>query len=59
MQRFVGKKKEKAPVASLDDTSKRLEGRGDSIGEKIAKLDKELLAIKAKLKTTKGPANAR
>lgn len=59
MHRFVGKKKEKAPPTSLEDTSKRLEGRGDTIDAKIAKLDKELAGLKAKIKTAKGPAQAR
>ena len=59
MHRFVGKKKEKAPPTSLEDTSKRLEARGDTIDVKIQKLDKELAAIKAKLKVAKGPAAAR
>lgn len=59
MERFVGKKKDKKPVATLDDTSKRLEGRGESIDVKIARLDKELVGYKKQLKSAKGASAAR
>jgi len=54
MHRFIGKKKPKAPVASLDEATAKMDGRIDSLDEKIAKLDAELLVYRKKLKTAKG-----
>ena len=54
MHRFIGRNKETKPAVSLDDTSKRIQGRGDALQEKINNADRELLVIKDKLKSAKG-----
>eukprot|EP01026_Neomeris_dumetosa_P048684 TRINITY_DN42200_c0_g1_i6.p2 TRINITY_DN42200_c0_g1~~TRINITY_DN42200_c0_g1_i6.p2 ORF type:complete len:220 (-),score=57.39 TRINITY_DN42200_c0_g1_i6:285-944(-) len=57
MQRIFGKKKEKAPPPSIDETTGRLTARGDTLDEKINKLDQELLKHKEMIKKARpGPA---
>jgi len=57
MRRLFGAKKEKPPPPSLDDVSSGMSTRGDTIDEKIRKLDAELLKHKEAIKKTRpGPA---
>jgi charged multivesicular body protein 5 len=58
MQRFVGKKAPTAPAPTLGDGVKMLEARGDTLEQRISKLDKELFEYKKQLKTAKGSAAA-
>jgi len=57
MRRFFGKSKPKGPQPTLDDASKSIEKRGESIDSKIKKLDDELMRYKAQMAKMKpGPA---
>lgn len=56
MKRVFGKKKAAAPAPSLDDTSKGLGGRIDSMDAKIASLETELRGYKDKIKKTNSAA---
>ncbi|XP_075496752.1 vacuolar protein sorting-associated protein 60.1-like isoform X2 [Primulina tabacum] len=57
MMRVFGAKKDKEPQPSLQEFSDRINKRGDSIDEKIKKLDAELARYKDQIKKTRpGPA---
>merc|ERR1719482_2255520 len=57
MDRLFGKAKPAAPKPTLDDASKSLESRGETLDTKIQKLDKELSRYTDQLKKMKpGPA---
>ncbi|KAM7265197.1 hypothetical protein ACFE04_002880 [Oxalis oulophora] len=57
MRRVFGAKKEKEPPPSVQDASDRITKRGDSVEEKIKKLDIELSKYKDQIKKTRpGPA---
>ncbi|XP_075485179.1 vacuolar protein sorting-associated protein 60.1-like [Primulina tabacum] len=57
MRRVFGAKKEKEPQPSLQESSDRINKRGDTIDEKIKKLDTELARYKDQIKKTRpGPA---
>lgn len=56
MKRLFGAKKDAPPPPSLQETTDNLNKRGDSIDEKIRKLDAELVRYKDQLKKTRpGP----
>ncbi|CAN1298177.1 Vacuolar protein sorting-associated protein 60.2, partial [Linum perenne] len=57
MQRIFGSKKNKDPPPSVSDASDRINKRGDTVEEKIKKLDAELNKYKEQIKKTRpGPA---
>jgi charged multivesicular body protein 5 len=57
MKRVFGVKKDKEPPPSLNDASDRINKRGDTVDEKIKKLDAELIRYKEQIKRTRpGPA---
>ncbi|CAM8912979.1 hypothetical protein QQ045_031376 [Rhodiola kirilowii] len=57
MRRVFGAKKDKEPPPSIQDASDRITKRGDSVEEKIKKLDAELSRYKEQIKKTRpGPA---
>ncbi|KAI5648357.1 hypothetical protein M9H77_34362 [Catharanthus roseus] len=57
MKRVFGVKKDKEPPPSIQDASDRINKRGDSVEEKIKKLDAELARYREQLKKTRpGPA---
>ncbi|XP_060212542.1 vacuolar protein sorting-associated protein 60.1-like [Lycium barbarum] len=57
MKRVFGIKKETQPAPSVQDASDRINKRGESVEEKINKLDVELTRYKEQLKKTRpGPA---
>ncbi|ERN06067.1 hypothetical protein AMTRI_Chr05g64460 [Amborella trichopoda] len=57
MKRVFGAKKEKEPPPSIQDASDRINKRGDTVDEKIKKLDAELTRYKEQIKKTRpGPA---
>uniref|UniRef100_A0A7N0T0K3 Charged multivesicular body protein 5 n=1 Tax=Kalanchoe fedtschenkoi TaxID=63787 RepID=A0A7N0T0K3_KALFE len=57
MRRVFGVKKDKEPPPSIQDASDRITKRGDSVEEKIKKLDAELSRFKEQIKKTRpGPA---
>ncbi|KAK9810658.1 hypothetical protein WJX73_008048 [Symbiochloris irregularis] len=57
MKRIFGTKKEKPKPVTLDEASSRLTVRGDTLDEKIAKLDAQLLKHKENIKRARpGPA---
>ncbi|XP_068663374.1 vacuolar protein sorting-associated protein 60.1-like [Aristolochia californica] len=57
MKRVFGAKKEKEPPPSLQDSSDRINKRGENVDEKIKKLDAELSRYKEQIKKTRpGPA---
>jgi len=59
MDRLFGKAKEKAPKPTIQDATGSLEKRGDSVDQKIMKLDKELMRYVDQMKKMKpGPAKA-
>ncbi|XVF12043.1 hypothetical protein REPUB_Repub08aG0080800 [Reevesia pubescens] len=57
MLRVFGVKKDKEPPPSVQDASDRINKRGDSVEEKLKKLDAELSRYKEQIKKTRpGPA---
>ncbi|XVF09360.1 hypothetical protein REPUB_Repub07fG0085900 [Reevesia pubescens] len=57
MKRVFGVKKDKEPPPSVQDASDRINKRGDTVEEKLKKLDAELSRYKEQLKKTRpGPA---
>lgn len=57
MHRIFGVKKQKDPPPSVQDASDRINKRGDTVDEKIKKLDAELARYKEQIKKTRpGPA---
>ncbi|KDP45141.1 hypothetical protein JCGZ_17473 [Jatropha curcas] len=57
MRRVFGVKKDKEPPPSIQDASDRINKRGDSVEEKIKKLDAELTRYREQIKKTRpGPA---
>ncbi|KAL2526056.1 SNF7 family protein [Abeliophyllum distichum] len=57
MRRVFGVKKDKEPPPSVQDASDRINKRGDTVEEKISKLDAELAKYKEQIKRTRpGPA---
>lgn len=57
MKRVFGVKKDKEPPPSIQDASDRINKRGETIDEKIKKLDVELARYKEQIKKTRpGPA---
>lgn len=56
MRRIFGAAQPKAPVPTLDETTDKLQGRGDKADEQIKKLDDQLLKFKEQIaKTRPGP----
>ncbi|KAF9675026.1 hypothetical protein SADUNF_Sadunf10G0188800 [Salix dunnii] len=57
MRRVFGVKKDKEPPPSIQDASDKINKRGDTVDEKIKKLDAELARYKEQIKKTRpGPA---
>ncbi|RWR85256.1 vacuolar protein sorting-associated protein 60.2 [Cinnamomum micranthum f. kanehirae] len=57
MRRVFGVKKDKEPPPSLQDASERINKRGETVDEKIKRLDAELSRYREQLKKTRpGPA---
>ncbi|XP_071734667.1 vacuolar protein sorting-associated protein 60.2-like [Rutidosis leptorrhynchoides] len=57
MRRVFGAKKDKEPPPSLNDASDRINKRGETVDEKIKRLDGELARYKEQIKKTRpGPA---
>lgn len=57
MQRIFGVKKQKDPPPSISDASDRINKRGETVEEKIKRLDAELARYKEQIKKTRpGPA---
>ncbi|KAI7734720.1 hypothetical protein M8C21_015427, partial [Ambrosia artemisiifolia] len=57
MRRVFGAKKDKEPPPSINDASERINKRGESVDEKIKRLDVELARYKEQIKKTRpGPA---
>ncbi|KAI3721739.1 hypothetical protein L2E82_32757 [Cichorium intybus] len=57
MRRVFGVKKDKEPPPSLNDASDRINKRGETVDEKIKRLDGELARYKEQIKKTRpGPA---
>ncbi|KAJ6720086.1 CHARGED MULTIVESICULAR BODY PROTEIN 5-LIKE [Salix viminalis] len=57
MRRVFGAKKDKEPPPSIQDASDKINKRGDTVDEKIKKLDAELARYKEQIKKTRpGPA---
>ncbi|EOY19285.1 SNF7 family protein [Theobroma cacao] len=57
MKRVFGVKKDKEPPPSIEDASDRINKRGDTVDEKLKKLDAELSRYKEQIKKTRpGPA---
>ncbi|GMH07873.1 hypothetical protein Nepgr_009713 [Nepenthes gracilis] len=57
MHRIFGAKKEKDPPPSIQDSSDRINKRGENVDDKIKKLDAELARYKEQIKKTRpGPA---
>ncbi|KAG6758644.1 hypothetical protein POTOM_039003 [Populus tomentosa] len=57
MRRVFGAKKDKEPPPSIQDASEKINKRGDTVDEKIKKLDAELARYKEQIKKTRpGPA---
>lgn len=57
MKRLFGASKEKAPPPTVEDASNRINKRGESVDEKIKKLDAELVKYREQIKKTRpGPA---
>ncbi|KAL7584613.1 vacuolar protein sorting-associated protein 60.2 [Lactuca sativa] len=57
MKRVFGAKKDKEPPPSLNEASDRINKRGESVDEKIKRLDGELARYKEQIKRTRpGPA---
>lgn len=59
MRRLFGAKKAAPPAPSIEETTTNLNARGDSLNEKIKKLDAEMARYRDQLKKTRpGPAQA-
>ncbi|MBA0659949.1 hypothetical protein Goklo_012024, partial [Gossypium klotzschianum] len=57
MKRVFGVKKDKEPPPSIQDATDRISKRGDTVDEKLKKLDAELSRYKEQIKKTRpGPA---
>ncbi|KAA3454253.1 charged multivesicular body protein 5-like [Gossypium australe] len=57
MKRVFGVKKDKEPPPSIQDATDRIGKRGDTVDEKLKKLDAELSRYKEQIKKTRpGPA---
>lgn len=57
MQRIFGAKKNKDPPPSITDATDRINKRGESVDERIKRLDSELVKYKEQIKKTRpGPA---
>eukprot|EP00814_Leptocylindrus_danicus_P011665 CAMPEP_0116015204 /NCGR_PEP_ID=MMETSP0321-20121206/6703_1 /TAXON_ID=163516 /ORGANISM="Leptocylindrus danicus var. danicus, Strain B650" /LENGTH=215 /DNA_ID=CAMNT_0003484941 /DNA_START=81 /DNA_END=728 /DNA_ORIENTATION=+ len=59
MNRIFGKKKEQAPAKAaptLDQANEKMDSRAKAYEQKIADCDKQLRALKEKIKTTRGSA---
>eukprot|EP00249_Psilotum_nudum_P009120 c21722_g1_i1 orf=388-1095(+) len=57
MRRVFGAKREKVPPPSIEETTERINKRGDTVDEKIRKLDAELFRYKEQIKKIRpGPA---
>ncbi|KAK9845964.1 hypothetical protein WJX81_007037 [Elliptochloris bilobata] len=57
MRRIFGTKKEKPPPPTIDEASGRLTTRGDTLDEKVRKLDEQLMKHRDVIKKTRpGPA---
>ncbi|XP_039024768.1 vacuolar protein sorting-associated protein 60.1-like isoform X1 [Hibiscus syriacus] len=57
MKRVFGVKKDNEPPPSIQDASDRINKRGDTVDEKLKKLDAELSRYKEQIKSTRpGPA---
>jgi charged multivesicular body protein 5 len=57
MKKIFGAKKNKDPPPSIQDATDRITKRGDTVDEKIKKLDAELARYKEQIKKTRpGPA---
>ncbi|KAJ4978041.1 hypothetical protein NE237_008821 [Protea cynaroides] len=57
MKKIFGVKKDKEPPPSIQDASDRINKRGDTVDEKIKKLDAELTRYREQIKKTRpGPA---
>jgi len=57
MKKIFGAKKNKDPPPSIEDATERITKRGDTVDEKIKKLDAELARYKEQIKKTRpGPA---
>eukprot|EP01018_Ginkgo_biloba_P017950 Gb_17302 [translate_table: standard] len=57
MKRVFGVKKEKVPPPSIQDATERINKRGDTVDEKLKKLDVELARYREQIKRTRpGPA---
>ncbi|CAL5221272.1 g3432 [Coccomyxa viridis] len=57
MKRIFGTKKEKPPTPTIDEASGRLTTRGDTLDDKIRKLDEQLMKHRDAIKKTRpGPA---
>ncbi|KDP45144.1 hypothetical protein JCGZ_17476 [Jatropha curcas] len=53
MRRVFGVKKDKEPPPSIQDASDRINKRGDSVEDKIKKLDAELIRYREQTKKTR------
>eukprot|EP00246_Nothoceros_aenigmaticus_P018408 TRINITY_DN9604_c0_g4_i1.p1 TRINITY_DN9604_c0_g4~~TRINITY_DN9604_c0_g4_i1.p1 ORF type:complete len:237 (+),score=58.79 TRINITY_DN9604_c0_g4_i1:137-847(+) len=57
MRRVFGVKKDKVPPPTVEEATDRINKRGDTVDEKIRKLDNELVRYKEQIKKTRpGPA---
>ncbi|KAH9564504.1 hypothetical protein CY35_04G028600 [Sphagnum magellanicum] len=57
MKRVFGVKKDKTPAPTVEEATERINKRGDTVDEKIRKLDAELVKYKEQIKRTRpGPA---
>jgi len=57
MKKIFGAKKNKDPPPTIEDATERITKRGDTVDEKIKKLDAELARYKEQIKKTRpGPA---
>jgi len=57
MKKIFGAKKNKEPPPTIHDATDRITKRGDTVDEKIKKLDAELARYKEQIKKTRpGPA---
>eukprot|EP00850_Spirogloea_muscicola_P022857 SM000315S11894 [mRNA] locus=s315:15388:17102:+ [translate_table: standard] len=56
MRRVFGVKKEKAPPPTVEEANERLSKRGDTVDDKIRKLDAQLAVCRETIKRARGPA---